>query len=83
MRGRWGLVVPNSRPGGYCSRRGACTRVQIRRSLCGAGGRAANHALARRSSSYALHCGVSYLDRAGVISMLHSVVLESTAPTAG
>lgn len=57
--------------------------VQIRRSLCIAGGRAANHALARRSSSWALHGCVSYLDDAGVISMLHSVVLAGTAAAAG
>lgn len=57
--------------------------VQIRRSLCGAGWKAANHALVRRSSSCALHGGVSYVDDAGVISMLHSVVLGVTAAAAG
>ena len=57
--------------------------VQIRRSLCGAGEKTANHALVRRSSNCALHGGVSYVDDAGVIWMFHSVVLMDMAVAAG
>ena len=33
MWGCWGLAVPNSRPGGYCSRRGACTQCADKAEL--------------------------------------------------
>lgn len=84
MRGRWGLAVPNSRPGGYYSRRIACTPCADKAELvwCRLEGSESCTGKAEFELCTAWWC-VSYVDDAGVISMLHSVVLGVTAAAAG
>lgn len=58
MRGCWGLAVPNSRPGGYCSRRGACTQCAGKAELVYCRWEGGQRIMHWRGGAQAGHCMV-------------------------